>query len=316
MTGFFEGETPERRGAWRLAALVSGAVILCAPPLAQAAPPGCDRACLHAILDRYLAAVVAHDPVRAPLAAGAVSTENAVATAPGEGVWKNITGLGSFQRRYFDAVTGQAAYLGLIQDGAGPALVSVRLKVVGRKVTEAEWTIAHQEFPGSFVGDLVAAPPSNAALPASQRESRAELLTAAQSYFKGLQAHDGAVVQAEPGCVRIENGAMTAGPLGASGQPRMAAACNDKFPSMMAQISEVAHRRFPLVDQEAGMVLGMGIFHRPPGALRRDGKPWPRNLLTEYFQVRGKRITGIYAVMHYMDADAPDSSGWPDDPTG
>ena len=60
------------------------------------------------------------------------------------------------------------------------------------------------------------------------------------------------------------------------------------------------------------VVLGMGIFHRPPGAVRRDGKPWLRNLLTEYFTIQGGRITGIYAVMHYMEPAAPDTSGWPD----
>jgi len=30
----------------------------------------CDRACLGGMLDRYLGAVVAHDPARAPLVAG------------------------------------------------------------------------------------------------------------------------------------------------------------------------------------------------------------------------------------------------------
>ena len=36
----------------------------------------------------------------------------------------------------------------------------------------------------------------------------------------------------------------------------------------MAQISDVVHRRFPIVDEEAGVVIGMGVFNRPPGAKR------------------------------------------------
>ena len=80
----------------------------------------------------------------------------------------------------------------------------------------------------------------------------------------------------------------------------------------MTQITGVAHRRFPLVDEQAGVVMGTGIFHRPPNSMRRDGKPWLRNLLTEYFTVESGRVTGIYAVMRYMDPGDPDASGWPD----
>ena len=68
---------------------------------AQAA---CDRACLRTMLDQYLEAVVKHDPKAAPLVVGFRQTENAVNVAPGNGVWKTVTGLGKMQRRYLDPV--------------------------------------------------------------------------------------------------------------------------------------------------------------------------------------------------------------------
>ena len=58
---------------------------------AQAA---CDRACLRTMLDQYLQAVIKHDPKAAPLIVGFRQTENAVNVAPGNGVWKTVTGLG------------------------------------------------------------------------------------------------------------------------------------------------------------------------------------------------------------------------------
>ena len=50
---------------------------------AQAA---CDRECLRSTLDRYLEAIVAHDPSKAPLVVGFRQTENAINVAPGGAV--------------------------------------------------------------------------------------------------------------------------------------------------------------------------------------------------------------------------------------
>jgi len=33
---------------------------------------------------------------------------------PGTGTWQSVTGLGAVQRRFFDPVTGQAAYSGSV----------------------------------------------------------------------------------------------------------------------------------------------------------------------------------------------------------
>src|ERR1044071_5437358 len=74
----------------------------------------CDRTCLKNTLDQYLNAVMKHDPAAAPLFAGYRQTENAVVVKPGMGVWKSLTALGKNQRRYYDAVTGQAGYFGLL----------------------------------------------------------------------------------------------------------------------------------------------------------------------------------------------------------
>ena len=120
--------------------------IAAAPAAAEAAD--CDRACLAATLDRYLAAVVRHDPGAAPLGAGFRQTENAISVPLGGGVWKSVTALGAVQRRYLDAVSGQAAYFGIVEEGAASAIVTVRIRVEDRMVTEAEWYLARPGDPG------------------------------------------------------------------------------------------------------------------------------------------------------------------------
>ena len=81
------------------------------------------------MLDRYLEAVVAHDPSKAPLAIGFRQTENAINVAPGGGTWQSVTGLGKVQRRYFDPVTGQAGYFGTVMEGGESPIVTIRLRV-------------------------------------------------------------------------------------------------------------------------------------------------------------------------------------------
>src|SRR5579864_4187514 len=94
----------------------------------SAASNDCDRACLKTSLDQYLNAVIKHDPAAAPLFPGFRQTENAVVVRPGTGVWKTVTALGKVQRRYLDAVSGQAAYFGTVEEPSGPAIVTVRVK--------------------------------------------------------------------------------------------------------------------------------------------------------------------------------------------
>src|SRR5262249_47323024 len=96
----------------------------------------CDRACLKTTLDQYLNAVMKHDASAAPLLIGFRQTENATVMKVGTGVRKTVTGLGKVQSRYLDPVSGQAGYFGLVEESGAPAIVSVRLKIENKKITE------------------------------------------------------------------------------------------------------------------------------------------------------------------------------------
>jgi hypothetical protein len=288
-------------------------LIVCLGVAGSADAAGCDRACLAKVLDQYVTAVLKHDPSAAPLAPGFRYTENALDVKPGEGLWKTATGLGAVQRRYLDPVNGQAAYFGLIQEGADTGIATLRIKVVNERITEGELVIGRSANGIFDQAGLVAAPPPERTVPAAGRSSRETLVKAANSYFGGLENKDGSAILAIPGCLRVENGVtMTGARAGRGGAPPVDRGdCSNM--TAMAQISTVTNRRFPVVDEDAGVVVGMGVFNRPPGAKRADGTLWPRNLLTEIFTIDNGRIQAIHAAMHYMTPDVPTAPGWPDE---
>jgi hypothetical protein len=301
---------------------------------AQAA---CDRACLRTMLDQYLQAVIKHDPKAAPLIVGFRQTENAVNVAPGNGVWKTVTGLGKMQRRYLDPVSGQAGYYGLVEEGSSVALVTVRLRVQNRKLTEAEWYLARENDPGLngprqpgrppanlFNPDyLIANPPPDRVVPAAQRLSREELVAVTQSYFDAITSRDGSVALTHPGCGRAENGSPApAGKFlppaprpagaGAPAGPPPGASSNDCVGGLANfNLSMVVATRIPLVDEEQQVTLGLAVF------IRRPGSPTPRNVFSEWFNIEEGRIKTIYTSMFYPAATLavpnwpPYNGNWP-----
>ncbi len=267
----------------------------------------CDRACLKTTLDQYLNAVIKHDPKAAPLFVGFRQTENAVVVRLDTGTWKSVTGLGKMQRRYLDAVSGQAAYFGVVTEGEKSAIVTVRVRVEDRKITEAEWIIARPGDPGLngfnangtpngnfFEPDNLAAnPPPERVVPKDQRASREALIAITNSYFDGLTTHDGSIIMHHDGCTRIENGRG------------MATATNDCASGLAnLNVSIVAARRYPVIDEEAQVALALAVFLRKPGTATR------RNAFAEWFVIDNNKIRNVYSAMFYPTPDKP-VPNWP-----
>lgn len=274
--------------------------------MSSARASDCDRACLRATLDRYLAAVIKHDPTAAPLAVGYRHTENAINMPLGKGVWQSASTLGTVQRRYLDAESGQAAYYGILDEGGKLAIVTARLRVENRLISEAEWYIARDGDPGLPGGKppnawnpegLAASPPPERVLPPRVRLPRASMIAIVNSYFDGITSHDGSVVLAHPGCNRYENGTRVTGRRGGVGDDCVAGFAN-------FNMANVAARRVSFVDEEAGVVLGMAVF------IRKAGSAVPRNTFSEWFWIEDGRIRNIWTAMFYPGPERP-VPNWP-----
>ena len=173
-----------------IVAAAAGAALLVAGSAQAKSGAGCDRACLTGVLNDYIVGVARHDPKAAPLAPNYRETQNAVEVKAGDGVWTSLVGLGDVQRRYLDPVSGQAVYFGLADEAGGKqALLSLRVKMTGRKVAQAEWIIARQAEALFNPSGLAAEPPPVG----TGKATRAQLQAAANSYFEGLQAKDGKI---------------------------------------------------------------------------------------------------------------------------
>ena len=72
-----------------------------------------------------------------------------------------MTRLGRIGRRYFNPVSGQAAYYGTLMEGETEVLATVRVRVENKQLTEAEWYIARPDDPGLNGPRQPGRPPAN-----------------------------------------------------------------------------------------------------------------------------------------------------------
>jgi hypothetical protein len=297
----------------RITMIAAGALLGLAAP-ASAQSTACDRACLRQMQDRFVTAVLAHDPARAPLAIGFRQTQNAIVTMAGAGIWKTIAALGTIQRRYFDPVSGNAELFGTIREGDTIAVASLRLKIEAGQVTEAEWHIAHKGDRGMtgkpdvlFDPDgLEKTPPPERVVAKADRLPREALMRIVNSYFDGIANHNGQTVLAHGGCMRLENG------FNISGHPLRPGQENEGFEGKGdcktgyagLQIANVGGRRFLVVDEEAQVVVASAVFVRAPGTDKY------RNNFMEIFSIDHGRIRSVHAAMFYAPNTIP-LPNWP-----
>jgi hypothetical protein len=283
----------------------------------------CDRDCLRSTLTRYLNAVVKNAPADAGIIAGFRQTENAEVKRVGTGVWASVTALGTVQRYYMDPVSEQAAYFGLVEDYGKPAIVSVRIKVVGRQITEAEWYIGREGQPG-MAGDpapdgtgaapydpvnfMANPPPPERNVPAGKRLSRESLLGVTNSYFDAITAHEPEVMLIHRDCQRIENGRHITGrplPSGSDDGYQGKTNCSSGIRATgRLNVALVTARRYPVVDEEQQVVLGLGVFLRSPESVNR------RLGLSEFFHIDDGLISAVHAALFYAAPDQP-IPNWP-----
>ena len=87
----------------------------------SAAAVACNRECLIDATDAYVAAMVAHDPAKAPLSHDIVFVENVTKMKPGEGLWKSIVkGPSTFAIHVPDEINQTAGYLAMMTSMAPP----------------------------------------------------------------------------------------------------------------------------------------------------------------------------------------------------
>jgi len=240
-------------------------------------PLDCNRACLEGLIDQYLKAVVAHDPSKLPLSKDVMYTENNQVIDVGDGFWKTAQGLGNYRHVFADPEFGQVAMMGTMMEAGTPILMSLRLRVELGRITEIE--SIYFKPGGGGPNNIAGMDKMGKAedlwfrtVPPAQRLSRQQMIAVADAYFSGLQKNDGKGVNGSPtypftnDCHRIENGSPTtnvpAPPNQAPGTINLFSMdCLTQFQKgLYYVVQNIHHRRYPLVDQERGVVWAHCTF--------------------------------------------------------
>jgi hypothetical protein len=201
------------RAARVLAALVSAFALGFSHSAAAAG--ACDRACLTGLINTYVEALVARDHSRLPLAEKVRVTEDSQAIQLGEGLWKTVTGKGSFRHDYLDTRKQVAASHVVVLEGQSQVLLSVLLHVQDSRIAGIE-TLVQRIAPGARFQPTELGKPvrgMNDPVPAGKKQSRKDMIRTALTYTDGLRGGsftDGKTPFA-PETYRVENGVITAG---------------------------------------------------------------------------------------------------------
>ncbi len=291
-----------------------------APDPAREATPSvehsCDYACLTGLVDQYLKALTAHDPRQIPVADHVKFTENTIPLKLGTALWGTMSGMGTYKLYFADPQAGQAGLEATIRENGTPAILLLRMRVVNRKITEAE-TLVHRNAEDAEALEKRGQPNPVWLQPleVSQRTPRQEMLKAVNLYFEGILHSSGDMVPFDPRCDRILDGYQDTNNPTAKGwfdkgsfRPDSMGIRENMNTGIWTYIRSIDPRRFVVIDEKMGIVLGMLMFNHPgkveSAAVPGVGKvPMPAVARKpssveagEFFKIEGGKIRQIEGV--------------------
>lgn len=220
--------------------------------LSQTANAQCTRESLSRLVGNYLAALSANDVARLSVANDLKYTENGRIMNAGDGFWQTA-GEVTFSRSAIDVEQcGTLTQAVVEEDGMDvPTIYGMRLRVNDSgDLVDIESYLARS---AEFFQNPAGVPEEDgddweALIEPGERSSREDMIAAANAYFDMFFDPQGTEVPFAALCNRWENGTRTTqgdcanmGPAGAGGM-------------------QMTHRRFPIVDREAGIVVGFVLF--------------------------------------------------------
>jgi len=235
-----------------------------------------------ALVDRYFAALVRHDPTGLPLNRDVKFTENDARLKVGtEGLWVAASEVPvGFHFTAVDVGAGQVGFYGVMKERGKPLIVVLRLKVVNGQITEIEHVLARNLRPDTVQKLATPRPEFVTRLPDASRLPRQQMVNIADSYFEAIEHANGKLAPFADDCVRRENGGQTthnAKPvpwpvtLGSKQADDAMAyigtlSCSDQLDThVMDFITRLWPRRHDIVDEELGLVFSFPMFQHRGG---------------------------------------------------
>jgi hypothetical protein len=300
------------------------------PKQAAAVEQSCDYTCLTGVMDRFLKALVAHDPAQVSIADHVRFTENTIPLKLGDALWGTISGMGTYKLYFADPHDGQVGFEGTIRENSTPAILLVRLKVVDRKITEIE-AVVHRNADDAKALEKFGQPNPVWLQPltASQKVPRQEMVKIADTYFEGILHSSGDMVPFDPACNRILDGYQDTNIATSKGwfdmnsfRPDSMGIRENMNTGIWTYIHSIKPRRYLVVDEKIGIVFGVLMFNHPGNVTYANVKgvgkvPMPPVVthpssveMAEFFKIESgkiRQIEGISVALPYGSITGWDS---------
>ncbi len=289
--------------------VLAGLTLLTSVTAAHAQDGGCDRDCLEGHIGTYLDALYANTPDAVPLATGAKISDNNRLVSLHEAFWEEAEET-AYRWDIANPRRGDAATEVVIRNADDSyTMAMVRLKVQSGRITEVEVIRANEGEADRLWGPerLVDHPLSRNltnSIRVADRESYYRLIAAAESYWRAFQTNGtdeyhraDLLFDAD----RFENGLQTTG-LFPDGSFRSAP---DGFDTGRFIGRNLWDRRYPVVDEERGIVLSIVRFGIKDGMSSQSAITANDRLVGEFFQVKNGMIQEIHAVLYNLPDEVP-----------
>ena len=310
MIQLYVGRAQLRLGFWAATLAVAA---LAAPAVAAAQQGGCNRACLTAQVDAYYAALKARSAALLPQAARARVTENGSERKLADTLWAGAP-VPVWRFDIANPRRGDVASEAVLRNADGSkTMFMVRLKVQAGAITEIE-TIKANKGDADRLWDpdrlTSVSPRLTLSLRETDRDSYYDLIGTAESYWRAFQTNGTPHYRRArilPDSLRFENGLQTTG-LVRDGVFNDTSRGFDEGKFISRNIWD---RRYPVVDEERGIVLSIVRFGLKAGAKSQSVATSNDRLVAEFFAVQNSQISEIHAVLFNLPDDKP--SAWPAD---
>ncbi len=256
---------------------------------------------------------LAKDARALPQAARARITENGAEKKLGDTFW-NSAAETVFRFDVINPRRGDTGTEAVIRNADGTkTMYMVRLKVLNGAITEIE-TIKTNKGDADRLWDQdrlkEVSPALKLSIREADRDSYYDLIGAAESYWRAFQTNGTPAYHRArllPDSVRFENGTQTTG-LVRDGVYNDTSRGFDEGRFLGRNIWD---RRYPVVDEERGVVLSIVRFGLKGGAKSQSIATSNDRLVAEFFAIKNGYIQEIQAVLFNLpDAKA---TGWPAD---
>jgi hypothetical protein len=281
-------------------------LVLISPVEAQI---GCDRACLEGHVSTYLDALYANTPGAVPLASGVKVSDNNRLVGLREAFWDDAEET-AYRWDIANPRLGDVATEVVIRNSDSSYTIAVlRLKVAEGRITEVEVIRANEGDADRLWGPerLVDYPLSRNlanSIRVADRDSYYGLVAAAESYWRAFQTNGTEEYHRADllfDAQRFENGMQTTGQF-PDGTFRSAP---DGFDSGSFVGRNLWDRRYPVVDEERGIVLSIVRFGIKDGMESQSDVTSNDRLVGEFFEVKNGMIQEVHAVLYNLPDEIP-----------